>query len=115
MGEVVVVYDEHCPHSLWKLGRVTELITGNDGQVGGAVVKVTTNEKPIKLHRPLSCLYPLEVIPKPDTDANSPPTTDGVMKASELNDSETRTRPVREAAQKSRDQVHKWMTEQSDF
>ena len=55
------------------------------------------------------------MIPKPDTDANSPPATDGVMKPNELNDSETRTRPVREAARKSRDQVHKWMTEQSDF
>ena len=55
------------------------------------------------------------MIPKPDTDANNPPTTDGVMKTSELKDSETHTRPVREAAQKSRKQVHKWMTEQSDF
>ena len=56
VGKVVVVHDEHCPHSLWKLGRVTELITGNDGQVQGAVVKVTTNEKPITLRRPLSCI-----------------------------------------------------------
>jgi len=74
------------------------LITGNDGQVQGAEVKVTTNKKPITLLRPLSCLYPLEVIPKPDTDANYPPTTDSVMMTSELKDSETRTRPVREAA-----------------
>jgi len=57
------------------------------------------------------------VFPKPDTGANSPrpPTTDGVAKASELNDFETRTRPVREAARKLREQVHKWMTEQSNF
>jgi len=60
-------------------------------------------------------MYTLEVIPKPDTDANSLPTTDGVLMASKLNDSEIRTRPVREAAQKSREQVHNWMTEQSDF
>jgi len=31
--QLVEVHDEHCPRSLWKSGRVTELITGNDGQV----------------------------------------------------------------------------------
>ena len=54
VGEVVVVNDEHYPGSLWKFGRVTELITGNDGQVRGAKVKVITNEKPITLLRPTS-------------------------------------------------------------
>ena len=43
LGEVVVVHGEHCPRSLWKLGRVIDVITGNDGQVQAAVVKVTTN------------------------------------------------------------------------
>jgi len=33
VGEVIVVHDKHCPHSLWKLGKVTELITRNGSQV----------------------------------------------------------------------------------
>ena len=53
MGEVVVVHDEHHPRSLWKLGKVTDVIASNDGQVRGAVVKVMTNGKPITLRRPI--------------------------------------------------------------
>ncbi|XP_065915598.1 uncharacterized protein [Dysidea avara] len=44
-----VVHDEHCPRSLWKLGRVTGVIIGNDGQVRGAVVKVITNGNDAKI------------------------------------------------------------------
>jgi len=82
--------------------KVTELITGSDSQVWGAVVQVSTNEIPITLCRPLPCLYPLEVIPKPDTDVNNPPTTDGVMKASQLDDSETHTRHENLESQESK-------------
>ena len=38
-----------------------ELITGRDGQVRGAIVKVNSGQKPTALRRPLQRLYPLEV------------------------------------------------------
>ena len=116
--EVVVVLDEHCPRtcSLWKLGRVTDVIASNDGQVGGAVVKVMTNGKPITLRRPISCLYPLEVMPSSDTDVPNPNITNVIETINDVDDSVAHSRPVSgEAARKPRQQVYKWMTEQTDY
>ena len=116
VGEVVVVHDEHSPRSQWKLGKVIELMTSNDGQVRGAVIKVITNGKPTKLRRPTSCLYPLEVMPQTDNDVSNPkPISDVEMVSNEEDDTVTNSKPVREAARKSRQQVHMWMTEQQDF
>ena len=116
VGEVVVVHDEHSPRSQWKLGKVIELMTSNDGQVRGAVIKVITNGKPTKLRRPTSCLYPLEVMPQTDNDVSNPkPIGDVEMVSNEEDDTVTNSKPVREAARKSRQQVHMWMTEQQDF
>ena len=98
VGEVVVVHDEHYPRSLWKLGRVTDVIASNDGKVRGAVVKVMTNGKPIILRRPISCLYPLEVMPSSDTDVPNPNGTNVIETINDVDDSVAHSRPVREAA-----------------
>ena len=45
-GEVIIVHDENHPRSFWKLGRVTDIIKGDDGQVRGTVIGVVTNGKP---------------------------------------------------------------------
>ena len=45
-GEVIIVHDENHPRSFWRLGRVTDIIKGDDGQVCGAVIDVVTNGKP---------------------------------------------------------------------
>ena len=60
-GEVIIVHDENHPRSFWKLGRVTDIIKRDDGQVRGAVIDVVTNGKPQTLRRPITHLYPLEV------------------------------------------------------
>ena len=33
IGEIVLVHNENHPHTLWKLGRVTSVITGDNGQI----------------------------------------------------------------------------------
>ena len=38
-GEVVLVHDENHPHTMWRLGRVSELIVGADGQTRGTHLK----------------------------------------------------------------------------
>ena len=68
------------------MGRVTGVIIGNDGQVRGAVVKVITNGKSITLCRPISCLYPLEVMPKSDSNVTNLSGTDGIEMADEVDD-----------------------------
>ena len=56
VGDIVVVHDDK-PRGFWKLTRVEEVITGKDGRVRGAVVKVNSTV----LRCPLQRLYPLEV------------------------------------------------------
>lgn len=62
VGDVVVVHNESLPRGLWKLGRIQEIITGRDGKIRGATVKVASqNRQHPLLRRPIQLLYPLEV------------------------------------------------------
>lgn len=47
-GDVVIVKDENQPRGFWRLGLVTDTITGKDGRIRGATVKVCP-----KLNRPI--------------------------------------------------------------
>ena len=90
-----------------------ELITSSDGQIQGAVIKVITNGKQIELHRPISCLYPLEVMPLPGADiSKSKETSDVELISNTEHNTITHSKPVREATRKAREKVHKWMIEQ---
>ena len=114
-GEVVVIHDDNHPRTLWKLGRVTDVITGDDVQIRGAVLKVTTNGRQATLRRPISCLYPLEERPK--SKANPKFTSsekDDSAKITGADDCTLPTQPVRASATRARQQVHKWMTELND-
>ena len=62
VGDVVLLYDDALPRSFWKLARVQELITGQDGKPRGAVVKVPAKSGGMTtLRHPLQLLYPLEI------------------------------------------------------
>ena len=62
-GTVVSVQEDNQPRGSWKLGKIEEVYTGNDGKVRGSKVKVITNTgKPSFINRPINCLYPLEVV-----------------------------------------------------
>ena len=67
VGDVVLVHDTK-PRGFWKLARVTELISGQDGHVRGAVLRVSSaGRKAHTLKRPLQRLYPLE-LPSPSLE-----------------------------------------------
>ena len=61
VGDVVVVYEEERKRGEWKMGVVGSLVTGKDGVVRGANVRVITKGKPVHLSRPVQKLYPLEI------------------------------------------------------
>jgi len=61
------------------------------------MVKITMNGKSVTLRRPISCLYPREVLLESDTDINN--ATVDVEMANVADDLISYSRPVREAAQ----------------
>ena len=62
VGDVVVIHNENQPRGFWKLARVERTIVGRDGKIRGAEVQVATSHgQPTVLHRPIQCLYPLEI------------------------------------------------------
>ena len=62
IGDVVIVHDEDQPRGKWRIGKVETLVTGSDGHVRGAVVRVKTKAGRLtRLRRPVQRLYPLEV------------------------------------------------------
>ena len=67
MGDVVLVHDT-TPRSLWNPARITKLISGQDGRVRGAILKVIyQGKKAHTLKHPLQHLYPLDT-PKSSSD-----------------------------------------------
>ena len=62
IGDIVVVHDEDHPRGFRKFAMVEKLLTGQDGLVRGAVLRVSSrNGRATILQRPLQLLYPLEV------------------------------------------------------
>ena len=62
IGDVVLVHDEGKARGFWKLARVEDLVTGRDGLVRGAVLRVASRKgRATVLRRPVQRLYPLEI------------------------------------------------------
>ena len=40
IGDVVIIHSDDQPRGMWSLGRVEELLVGNDGEARGAVLRV---------------------------------------------------------------------------
>ena len=43
VGDIVILKDDSTSRALWKLGKVEEVLPGNDRKVGAAIVKVPRN------------------------------------------------------------------------
>jgi len=107
VGGVVLVHDTK-PRGFWKLARVTQLVSGQDGRVRGAILKVASpGKKPHTLKRPLQRLYPLETS-HPSTreraeGANREPEPETQTNGGNFETVEQSDRPLRAAAKKARD------------
>ena len=107
--------------TMWRLGRVSELIVGSNGQIRGATLEVSTNGKLSTLRRPISHLYPLEVEPKSlDSEMSTAEGDESNQDRQMTTQSESPTseasegRPARAAAVRARQQVRDWMSELTD-
>ena len=89
------------------------MITGDDGQIRGAVLDVTTNGKISMLCRRLSCLYPLEVSPRSIPSLNR--VSSEQMETSAADDVVSSSRSARAAAEQSRQRMLEWMTDDFDL
>ena len=62
VGDMVCVYEDKMPRQRWKVGKVTRLIVGRDGNVRAAEIRVCDKVgKVIEMRRPLQKLFPFEV------------------------------------------------------
>ena len=98
-GDVVVVHDD-TPRLQWKLAVVDDLVKGNDGLVHSAHISTANH----KTNRPITRLYPLEVVSsetRENTDheqgSTSRETSDREQRPAS-SESETRPRSKRAAA-----------------
>ena len=56
------MHDEERPRGFWRLAKVEHLITGADGLVRGATIRVKPkSRRSSTLRRPIQLLYPLEI------------------------------------------------------
>ena len=120
-GDLVLVHDQDHPRGFWKMARVQSLITGKDGVVRGAVLKVASKSgPPTTLQRPLQLLYPLEIssnFPTTNVTGSEGGSTGQRTASSEAPEQEEEPpaspRPQREAAIQGRRLVRQWCTSEN--
>ena len=61
VGDVVILRDELTKRVFWRLGVVTELLTGRDGLTRAAIVKTVNSERTQLLRRSVKHLIPVEL------------------------------------------------------
>ena len=77
-GHIVTVYEDKRPRQMWRLGRIVDLIRGNDQNVRSAIVRVYSNGRIIDIRRPVKLLYPVELseeFEEQNNDASEPKIT----------------------------------------
>ena len=57
INDIVIIYEDKQPRHLWQTGKVEKLITGSDGMVRGATVKLAKSG--YMINRPTNRLYPI--------------------------------------------------------
>ena len=61
VGDVVILRDELTKRVFWRLGIVTELLTGKDGLTRAAIVRTVNSERTQLLRRSVKHLIPVEL------------------------------------------------------
>ena len=67
LNDIVLVYDDKLPRSLWRIGKVIKLSSSKDNKVRGADVRLPNSSI---LKRPVNKLYPIEYSPHIDNTNN---------------------------------------------
>ena len=99
----IVLSKEDLPRGVWKMAKITELISSNDGKIRAAKVLLPTKKV---LNRPLNLLYPLEC----DSGREIEMTQDGEqLKETEEITSNT-LRLTRAAAIRAREQIKRLLS-----
>ena len=96
IGDIVLVQDDNLKRTLWRLGKIEELISGKDGTVRGAKVSVMSRNKLDYLSRPVQKLHPLERANEERRDGKE--VEGNIEKGGELEDMGKAIRPRRAAA-----------------
>ena len=73
VGDVVLIKDdEPVPRCKWRLGKISQLVVGRDGQVRGAKLKaISKGGQQTTMFRPIQKLVPFEIV-EVSTDTESP-------------------------------------------
>ena len=87
------------------------MIKGDNGQIRGAVIDVVTNGKPQTLRRPITRLYPLEVMSEAKKSSTIHDQDDCTQKVTV---DDPVSRPVWAAAQRAQQQVLEWIADPDD-
>ena len=100
------MYDERKPRGLWRIGKIEEVITGSDGRVQSASVRVLSKSgRAVVLRRPIQHLYPLEAdIQRLSTESRPEETDDGTESHESVGATQN-GRPRRSAAVHARDRI----------
>ena len=94
---------EDLPRGVWKMAKITELISSNDGKIRAAKVLLPTKKV---LNRPLNLLYPLECYSGREIEM-----TQGEEQLKETVEVTSITlRPTRAAAIRTRQQMQKLLS-----
>ena len=64
-GDVVIVEEEGAKRNKWKLGKIEQVVRGDDDVIRGAIVLTSKKGVKGKVSRPLQKLYPLEITETP--------------------------------------------------
>ena len=67
VGDVVIVYADYQPRSLWSLGQIEQLLAGDECPTRAAPVKVSKGGRVSKLDSPIQHLYLLEHVSVSDS------------------------------------------------
>ena len=96
---MVLVHQDNQRRGSWKLGKVEQLIKGDDHKVRSAIVKVNgEGKKANQLKRPINKLYSLEVRSQDEDKSNSENVPETQANIEQLVQDQQKATPRRRAA-----------------
>jgi len=99
VGDVVIIRDDlPLPRHRWRLGKITELVTGRDNKVRGVKLQTTTESKTTEAFRPLQKIIPFEITNSPEPEPVPPKSTTKPSSEPSTKRCTSESRPKRQAA-----------------